>query len=298
MKNVKKNRGLGRGLDIFFTDALPDSVPVASTGSTGQSEGIVYCPIDCLSTGRYQPRTSMDPLALEELSVSIRAHGLIQPIVVRPLTEGRYEIIAGERRWRACQQAGFDTVPVIVKEVPDAVALPLAIIENIQREKLSAVDEARSIQRLLTEFGLTHQQISDSIGRSRTAVTNLLRLLSLHPHVLSLLNDACLDVGHARALLALPYDDQPVLARQVVDGGLSVRQTENLVRRHGKISSEKPVSEKTDVDARFLQERLADVLCAPVTLSRGAKGSVRLSIEYDCLDQVDDFLKRLGVFSD
>ncbi|WP_175330111.1 ParB/RepB/Spo0J family partition protein [Candidatus Ichthyocystis hellenicum] len=292
---MKKHRGLGKGLESFFRDAF------VSEGFSKVSDGesIIQCPVEKLIPGKYQPRTFIDPESLEELAASIRAHGLMNPLVVRPEEGGGYEIVAGERRWRASKLVGLETVPVVVRDVPDAVALPLAIIENVQRESLTPIDQARAIKRLLDEFGMTHQQISDSIGRSRTAVTNLLRLLSLHPGAIQLLQDGCFDVGHARALLALPNDDQFEVARQIIDKRLSVRQTESVVRNLAKKcapGTKHSVRQEMDADTRHIQERLSDLLCAAVSVHCLANGSFQLTIQYDNLDQLDDFLNRIGGF--
>lgn len=289
---MKKHRGLGRGLDSFFRESF-----VSDDFST--SDSVIQCSVEELFPGKCQPRTFTDPDVLEELSASIRAHGVIQPIVVRPRAGGGYEIIAGDRRWRASKLAGLKLVPVIVRDVPDSVALPLAIIENVQREALTPIDEAQAIKRLLDEFGMTHQQVSETIGRSRTAVTNLLRLLSLHKGVVQLLQDSCIDVGHARPLLSLSKEDQIEAAKQIIDRGLSVRQTEAMVRSFVKQpgrSDLKKNPNRIDADTRLIQERLSDILCAPVSINKLSNGSFCLSVKYDTLDQLDGFLSRFGVF--
>ncbi|CUT17133.1 MULTISPECIES: ParB/RepB/Spo0J family partition protein [Candidatus Ichthyocystis] len=296
---MKKHKGLGRGLESFFKETF---VSEGFSNSDSDSESIIQCPIESLVPGKYQPRTIIDQDALEELATSIRAYGLMNPIVVRPREGSCYEIIAGERRWRASKLAGMGTVPIVVRDVPDSVVLPLAIIENVQRESLTPIDQARAIKRLLDEFGMTHQQVSDSIGRSRTAVTNLLRLLSLHPGAIQLLQDGCFDVGHARALLALPSEDQFEVARHIIDKNLSVRQAEAVVRnivngstnnrnKFGIMSDERG---KMSADAHHLQERLSDLLCAAVSVQCLTNGSFRLTIQYDNLDQLDDFLTRVS----
>jgi ParB family chromosome partitioning protein len=253
-----------------------------------------------LQPGRYQPRSHMDSTALESLAESIRTQGVIQPILIRPIPGGRYEIIAGERRWRAAHLAGLDTVPVIVRDIPDEATLAVALIENIQRENLNAVEEAQGIARLLDEFQMTHEQAAKAVGRSRAAVSNLLRLLDLEPSVLALLAEGALDMGHARALLALPLEDQPPAALDVIDNQLSVRATEQLVQRwlsgdassssrHGGGASPKPKSG----DMRRLEEELSDSLGVTVALKVRAKGGGDLVIRYHSLDELDGVLARL-----
>ena len=218
-----KKPKLGRGLDALLGSAL-------ESAASGKDE-LKHVPVDLLQRGKYQPRTHMGQAALQELSDSIRAQGVVQPIVVRPIGAGRYEIIAGERRWRAAQMAGLHSIPAVVRDIPDEAAIAIALIENIQRENLNPVEEATALQRLIDEFGMTHQQTAESVGRSRAAVTNLLRLLTLNGDVREMLELGKMDMGHARALLALTAKAQSEAARQVVDKGLSVRETEQLVRR-------------------------------------------------------------------
>jgi len=285
MSTAKKKR-LGRGLDALLGD-----VP----GAKGKTKGaeLKELPIDLLERGRYQPRTHMNKAALEELAQSIKTQGVLQPIVVRPLVGGNFDIIAGERRWRAAQIAGLDSVPVVIRQVPDEAALAVSLIENIQREDLNAIEEAGGLQRLLTEFGLTHQQVADTIGRSRTAVTNLLRLLTLNPFPKKLLEEEKLEMGHARALLTLSGSDQDKAASEVAAKGLSVRQTEALVRRwQQRHTSPKPVTRKSDPDVNRLQQQLSDKLAAKVSIrDNGGKG--KLVIEYHSLEQLDGILQRI-----
>lgn len=285
MSTAKKKR-LGRGLDALLGD-------LADAGSERRGLELRELPIDLLERGRYQPRTHMNKVALEELAQSIEAQGVLQPVVVRPLTGDRYEIIAGERRWRAAQLAGLESVPVVVRPIPDDAALAIALIENIQRENLNPVEEANGLQRLLDEFGLTHQQVADTIGRSRAAVTNLLRLLTLNPLSKQLLEEEKLEMGHARALLALSDSDQDKAAKEVAAKGLSVRQTEALVRRwQQQRNRRKPAPTRPGADIERLQQQLSDRLAAKVSINdRGGKG--RVVIQYHSLEQLDGILDRI-----
>ncbi|MDE3012342.1 MAG: ParB/RepB/Spo0J family partition protein, partial [Pseudomonadota bacterium] len=221
MTTMAKPKGLGRGLDALLSGG--ESTPTDDVPHT--------LALDALQPGRYQPRSHMDPTALETLAASIREQGLLQPILVRPVAPERYEIIAGERRWRAARLAGLEQVPVLVREIPDEATLAVALIENIQREDLNPLEEAAGLQRLLDEFGMTHERAAHAVGRSRAAVSNLLRLLDLEPSVRALLSEGALDMGHARALLALPLTEQPEAALDVVDRALNVRATEQMVQR-------------------------------------------------------------------
>jgi ParB family chromosome partitioning protein len=281
---TKKPR-LGRGLDALLGASLE--------ANTGREE-LKQLPIDLLQRGKYQPRTHMDPQALEELAASIKAQGVVQPIVVRPLPNANYEIVAGERRWRASQLAGLQTVPAVIRHIPDEAAIAIALIENIQRENLNPVEEANALQRLIDEFHMTHQRVAEAVGRSRAAVTNLLRLLTLQTDVREMLEKGKMDMGHARALLALDGAQQSRAARQVVERGLSVRETENLVR---KLSEKSPARKGTraaaDPDVRRLQQKLSDKLGAKVRIQPGRKGRGKLVIEYTSLDQLDGILARI-----
>ncbi len=286
MSTAKKKR-LGRGLDALLGD-LTDS-----GGGRHKEAELRDLPIDLMERGRYQPRTHMNKAALEELAQSIKAQGVLQPVVVRPLPGERFEIIAGERRWRAAQLAGLESVPVVVRAIPDDAALAIALIENIQRENLNPVEEANGLQRLLDEFGLTHQQVADTIGRSRAAVTNLLRLLTLNPLCKKLLEQEQLEMGHARALLALSGADQDAAAKEVAAKGLSVRQTEALVRRWQQSrGARKPAVVKPNADIQRLQQQLSERLAAKVSIKdRGGSGQV--VIQYHNLDQLDGILERI-----
>jgi ParB family chromosome partitioning protein len=232
----------------------------------------------------------MRPESLEELASSIRAQGVMQPIVVRSISSNKYEIVAGERRWRACQLAGLDKIPVIIKQVADEAAIAMALIENIQRENLNPIEEAMALQRLIEEFELTQQEAADAVGKSRTTVTNLLRLMSLNPDVRRLVEHGDLEMGHARALLSLPFEKQVEVARMVTGKELSVRQTEALVRRLQSTKGKKAPSGKLDPDIRHLQDNLAEKLGTQVMIQHTAKGKGKLILKYNSLDQLDGIL--------
>lgn len=284
-----KRRGLGRGLDALLG-------PAATAARASAEEGApATVPIDLMQRGRFQPRADMNPEALAELANSIRAQGLMQPIVVRPLGgdgDRRYEIIAGERRWRAAQMAGLSEVPVIVRDVPDDVALALALIENIQRENLSPLDEARALERLVVEFGMTHERAAEAVGRSRAAVSNLLRLLELDDAVKARLAERRLEMGHARALLALPRGRQAQAAERVIERGLSVRETERLVKRMLAEGSAPP-PRPPDPDVQRLERDLSERLGARVEVHQGARGQGHLVIRYHSLDELDGILSHI-----
>jgi ParB family transcriptional regulator, chromosome partitioning protein len=280
-----KAKGLGRGLDALLGS---DEPPAAKPGDQ-QAE----LKIDLLQPGKYQPRSHMDEAALKELSDSIREQGIIQPILVRPVNDGRYEIIAGERRWRAARLAGLTAVPVLVRNVADNNALVMALIENIQREDLNPLEQANGIQRLITEFGVTHDKAAEMVGRSRSAVTNLLRLLGLATPVRELLQQGKLDMGHARALLALSGLQQIDTARMVAERGLSVRDTEKMVGRLIKNVAPKSSRRVTDRDVLRLQEELSQKLGTKVVIKPGRKGRGSLLIDYLSLEQLDALLARL-----
>ncbi len=288
---VAKKRGLGRGLDAL----LGGGSGGAETGDTDNRQTphpesrLTDLPVDLLQKGRYQPRGEMDAMALQDLASSIKAQGVVQPIVVRPLEGGRYEIIAGERRWRAAQMAGLDAVPVVVRDVPDQAAIAIALIENIQRENLNPVEEAQALKRLLEEFGLTHQQTADAVGRSRAAVTNLLRLLELEPRVRGMLENGDLEMGHARAMLSLASELQAQAAREVVEKGLSVREAERLVKRLQE-PTRKPPPVPPNPDVTRLQDDLAERLGAAVNIRHSPKGKGKLVIEFNSLDELDGIL--------
>ena len=305
--NAKKNR-LGRGLDALLGDmnkqspaetsntADTDQVPAEAsrqTGQTSQKSPYKEIPVDLLDTGSYQPRTHMDDQALEELAGSIKAQGLIQPILVRATSGERYEILAGHRRWRASQLAGLERIPAVIKDVSDEAALAVALIENIQREDLNPIEEALGLKRLMDEFGLTHQEVATSIGRSRTAVTNLLRLLSLNPKVRDHLESGELDMGHARALLSLDDMQQISIAKIIISRSLSVRETEKKVRQLQTSTPKSRIAHLAkDSDLLRLESELSDRLAAKVNIVPGRKKG-KLVIEYHSLDELDGILKRI-----
>ncbi|ALM92529.1 ParB/RepB/Spo0J family partition protein [Alteromonas stellipolaris] len=288
-----RKRGLGRGLDALLATSQSTSqreTDAAATEAT-QSE-LSKLPIEFLVPGKYQPRKDMSPDALEDLASSIRAQGVIQPIVVRKVEDNKYEIIAGERRWRASQLAQLDEVPCLVKDVPDEAAVAIALIENIQREDLNAMEEAQALDRLMNEFSLTHQEVAEAVGKSRTTVTNLLRLNNLNDDVKLLVEHGDIEMGHARALLALDGDKQSEAANVVSGKGLTVRDTEKLVKK--LLEPEKPKLEKQiDPDVQNLMTRLSENLGAPVTIDHNAKGKGKLVISFDDLQQLDGIITKI-----
>jgi ParB family chromosome partitioning protein len=286
-----KKRGLNRGLEALLQGAGSLDVDLTQNQPLAK-DGLQELPVEWVQRGVYQPRRDLDPEALEELAASIRVHGIMQPIVVRSVGIDRYEIIAGERRWRAAQLAELDSVPALIKEVPDEAAIAMALIENIQREDLNAMEEAFALQRLQNEFELTQQQVADAVGKSRSAIANLLRLLQLSEAVRLMLERGDLEMGHARCLLPLDEAQQLQLAREVVAKGLSVRQTEELVRKAQQIP--KPTEAKADdADINHLQNRLSNAIGAAVTIKQSAKGKGKMTISYATLDQLDGIIARL-----
>ena len=286
-----KKRGLGRGLDALLGGST--AATLEEEAVKVDSRELQHLPLDLIQRGKYQPRRDMDPSALEELANSIKVQGVMQPIVVRPIGGGRFEIIAGERRWRASQQAGLDKIPAMVREVPDEAAIAMALIENIQREDLNPIEEAVALQRLQQEFELTQQQVADAVGKSRATITNLLRLIALPEEIKTLLSHGDLEMGHARALLGLPLEQQVEGARHVVARGLTVRQTEALVRQWLN-SKDKPAEKaKADPDINRLEQRLAEKLGAPVQIKHGAKGKGQLVIRYSSLDELQGVLAHI-----
>lgn len=279
-----KPRGLGRGLDALLGSGSGDK-----TSSDGE---LRHLPVEYLQRGRYQPRTEFDPAALQELADSITAQGVIQPIVARPLGDNRYEIIAGERRWRGAQLAGLAEVPVLVREIPDEAAVAVALIENIQRENLNPLEEATALKRLTEEFGLTHQEVATAVGRSRASVSNLLRLLELHPELKAAIGRGELEMGHARALAGLAEPEQPAAATTVIKRSLSVRQTEALVKRLQQQEAAQPPP-RPDPNIRQLQEELSERLGAAVSIQHGRSGKGKLVIQYSDLDELDGILTRM-----
>ncbi|MEE4639729.1 MAG: ParB/RepB/Spo0J family partition protein [Wenzhouxiangella sp.] len=295
MNAPRKKKPLGRNLGALLGKSRGEAGPA---GAQDDRSTLQDLELDAIQPGRYQPRSAMDPDRLDELAESIRAQGLVQPVVVRPLARpGTYELIAGERRWRACRLAGKTHIPAIVREVPDEAALALALIENIQRENLNPLEEATALKRLIDEFELTHAQAAENVGRSRAAVSNLLRLLELAPEVRELVDQRRLDMGHARALLTLARTDQVRAARQVVNLELSVRQTEALVRRMregaAKPGSTRQTRTSENADIERLERELGEILCAPVSLRHQASGKGQLVIRYTSLDELDGILERV-----
>ncbi len=293
--SAAKRRGLGRGLDALLGD-MSTEAGAAEEAGTGKAAKLDTLPVDLIQRGKYQPRRDFNAESLQELADSIAAQGVVQPIVVRPISEDRYEIIAGERRWRAAQQAGLDEIPVVVRDVPDQTAMAMALIENIQRDDLNPLEEANALHRLLNEFELTHQEVAQAVGKSRTTVTNLLRLLDLNEDVKTLVDERRLEMGHARALLGLKGAEQSSAARQVVSRGLSVRETEKLVRRLQNGEESPRAGKKTpevDADIRRLQDDLSGKLGAKVLLEQGKGGKGKLVIAYNSLDELEGILEHI-----
>ncbi len=285
-----KKRGLGRGLDALLAGSQ-------STVDGGGKEGheLRDVPVDLIQRGKYQPRVDMHQEALHSLADSIKAQGVVQPIVIRAIGGGeRYEIIAGERRWRAAQMAGLQEIPAVVRDVPDQAAIAMALIENIQRENLNPMEEARALQRLIEEFELTHQEAAEAVGRSRVAVSNLLRMLELNDDVITMVERGDLEMGHARALLALSEGEQRSAALKVVSQGMSVRETERMVKRLLLDTTGGPVAvTRVDPDIRRLEERLSEQLAAPVKIQHTAKGKGKLVIQYNNVDELDGILAHI-----
>jgi ParB family chromosome partitioning protein len=285
---------LGRSpLDAFLSKPKKNEVGKMTQEPTNQGE-FRKLPIEFMQPGQYQPRKIMTDDALEELASSIRAQGIIQPIVVREIGKNKFEIIAGERRWRASQLAELDVIPCLVRDIPDEAAIAMALIENIQREDLNAMEEAVALQRLMQEFELTHQQTADAVGKSRTTVTNLLRLLTLTEACRTMLERGDLEMGHARALLSLASDEQTSVARIVVDKGLTVRETEKLVRTTTAPNKVK-FEAKGDPHINQLERQLSDKIGASIKIQHGAKGKGKIIIQYSSLDELDGVLKHMGV---
>ncbi len=286
---MNKKRALGRGLDALLGFGAERPTPEEQQG-----DSLRLLPVDLIQRGKYQPRLTLRPEALQELADSIRAQGIVQPILVRPLGDsGRYELIAGERRWRAAQLAGLQDLPAIVRMVPDRTVMSIALIENIQREQLNPLEEAQALQRLLNEFGMTHQEVADAIGRSRAAVSNLLRLLELGSEARHLLEEGNIEMGHARALLALPVIDQARLAAQVAARGLSVRATETLVRQVLAGGTTAEPAPPANPDVAKLELDLGERLGATVNIKHRRKGRGELIIRYNSLDELDGILAHI-----
>jgi ParB family chromosome partitioning protein len=285
-----KKRGLGRGLD-----ALLSSIQDSQEQPLKQPSELQQLPIEQVQPSPYQPRRTFQIDALEELAASIRVQGIIQPVVVRKTARGHFELVAGERRWRAAQMAGLDTIPALVRNITDEAAMAIALIENIQRKNLNAIEEAAALQRLLEEFQMTHQQVADSVGKSRTAITNLLRLLSLNDDVKGLLEKSKLEMGHARALLGLAGKAQSDAAQTVANKQLSVRDTENLVRKLQTTPSASVPTKPQDPDISRLQNQLAEHFAAEVMLQHGSKGKGKLILHYNSLAELDGILQTIGI---
>ncbi len=278
--------GLGRGLDMLLSSATKDS---------NKDSELKQLAVEKISKGEYQPRLSIDPDALQELADSIKAQGLVQPVVVRRIEGGNYELIAGERRWRASQIAGLHTIPAIIRDIPDQAAAAMSLIENIQREDLNPLEEALAMSRLISDFGLTHQQTAESVGRSRTAVTNLLRLIDLEEKTKELLDQRQLDMGHARALLALNGSLQIETAQKVAKNQFSVRETERLVKKLNTPDADKTksASPQKALEVLKLEESLAEKLGAKVSIQYNTKGKGKLIVEYNNLDELDGILEHI-----
>lgn len=297
---MTSKKKLGRGLDALLGGNKPKTpttladLPAMSSRLPDKDGELRHIPIELIQRGKYQPRTDMHEEALQSLAASIRAQGVMQPIVLRPISATHYEIIAGERRWRATQIAGLDTIPAIIKPVSDESAIAMALIENIQRENLNPIEEAMALKRLQEEFELTQQEVADAVGRSRASVTNLMRLISLNPDVRLMLEHGDLEMGHARALLSLAEAQQSEAAQIVVGKGLSVRQTEALSR---KMLSDSGKSKKptivSDPDIRKLEESLSEKLGANVQIQHGDKGAGKLTLKYNSLDELEGILAHI-----
>lgn len=295
-----KKRGLGRGLDALL--GAGNATPAAAEGSAVTAAGqeladdegaLKTLPVDLIQRGKYQPRNDIEPESLQELADSIRAQGVMQPIVVRPISDRKYEIIAGERRWRATQMAGLDVIPAVVRDVSDETAIAMALIENIQREDLNPIEEAAALQRLQQEFNLTQQEVAAAVGKSRSTVANLLRLMSLRDDVRRLVEHGDLEMGHARALLALEGSEQSQAARAVVARGLSVRQAEALVRKTLAERDSPPEARQLDPNIRHLQDDLSQRLGTRVQIQHGPKGKGKLVLAYNSLDELDGILSHI-----
>lgn len=287
MNAIKRTKGLGRGLEALLGPSGDDS-------TRDMGEQVMSLPLGKLQAGKYQPRSRMDESSLMELAESIKSQGIMQPILVRPIGSGKYEIIAGERRFRASKLAGLEEVPVLVRAVPDESALAMALIENIQREDLNPLEEALGVQRLIREFNLTHEDAARAIGRSRSATSNMLRLLNLADPVQTMLLAGDVEMGHARALLALTAAEQIACANEVVNKRLSVRETEKLVNDWASDADRQSVKPKQTADVRRLEEGLADWLASAVQLKANANGKGSVTIKFNNLDELDGVLERIG----
>jgi ParB family chromosome partitioning protein len=284
---VTKKRGLGRGLDVLL--GQPESA-VAAANRDGELRQL---PIELIHPGKFQPRKEMDREALEDLANSIRSQGVMQPIIVRAVDVDSYEIIAGERRWRASQLAGLAQIPVIIRDVSDEATVAMSLIENIQREDLNPMEEARALKRLLDDYELTHQQVAHAVGKNRTTVTNFLRLISLNSDVSRMLEHGDLEMGHARALLSLTDDQQKQAAAEVTQRSLNVRQAEALVKRMLRPKSDTGHKTREDSDTRMLEDRISEKIGQPVAIRHTTRGKGKLVIWYNSLDELDGVLEHL-----
>jgi ParB family chromosome partitioning protein len=291
-----KKRGLGRGLDALLSSVSQDAEEVAidSVPSEPVNGELMALPLTRIQRGRYQPRRDLEPQALEELAASIQAQGVMQPIVIRPVDDEMYEIIAGERRWRAAQMAGLETIPVLVRDVPDEAAIAMALIENIQRESLNPMEEAIALHRLQTEFELTQQQVADAVGKSRSTITNLLRLMNLTDEVKRMLEYGDMEMGHARALLPLPAEQQIEAANEVVAKGLSVRQTEALVRKIAEGRTAPKARPEPSERFKTLSSELSRRFSVPVEVRAAANGRGKISLSFKSEEELDAILQLLS----
>jgi len=292
---LKKNP-LGRNLSSMLSKSALQHAAENAASETSGRDTLKSLPLDIISPGPYQPRSIFDADRLEELAESIRHQGIIQPVVVRAKGDDQYELIAGERRWRAAQMADIERIPAIVRDVPDEIAIAMALVENIQRENLNPIEEATALRRLVDEFQMTHQEAGDSVGRSRSAVSNLLRLLELSEEVRELVDARHLEMGHARALLTLDPAMQAKAAREVVSKQLSVRETEQLVRRMKNPPIRK--TQTVDPDTQRLQDNLSEKLCARVKVSHNARGKGKMVISFNSADELEGILEQMGLRSD
>lgn len=293
-----RKRGLGRGLDALLGASSAAQPGVTDNPGTEAAVGeenqtLMTLPVDLIQRGQYQPRKDIEPESLRELADSIIAQGVMQPIVVRPISDKRYEIIAGERRWRATQLAGLDVIPVVIRDVSDQAAIAMALIENIQREDLNPIEEAASLQRLQREFELTQQEVATAVGKSRSTVANLLRLMTLQEDVRRLVEHGDLEMGHARALLGLEGANQSTAARTVAGKGLTVRQTEALVRNLLANKNATTTKKQVDPNIRHLQDDLSQRLGATVSIQHSAKGRGKVVLSYNSLDELDGILSHI-----
>ena len=296
MSNKKRGLGNGRGLDALLgaVRQAKEEVAAAETANIQQvGMSLLNLPLEQLQRGRYQPRRDMNPVALQELPDSIKAQGVMQPIVARSIGENSYEIVAGERRWRAAQMAGLDSIPAIIRQINDDTAMAMALIENIQREDLNPMEQATAMHRFVEEFGLTHQQIAEAVGKARATVSNLLRLMALPREVKTLLEHGDIEMGHARALLALPENQQAEAARLTVAKGFSVRQTESLVRSLLAAQDAPQPEKRVDPNVAQLQQSLIDKLGAAVQIDYNKKGQGKLIIRYNSFEELDGILAHI-----